>query len=158
MTRTDEWYTDQDVVDRAIEILNPKPQSRILCPYDSDASKFVQTLKAAGHEVIYGIRDFAENETYECDYIITNPPFSIKDTVIEQCFKYGVRSVLVLPLDSMGGKHRRKLYRQYEFPQIYVPEGRISYFDQTWIKRPASNFHSIIMTLNHGEHSKLDWE
>ena len=159
MARTDEWYTDQDIVDKCLEILDAPQGSTILCPFDSDESKFVQTLKAQGFKVIYGITDFIDSEQdYECDYIVTNPPFSIKDQVIERVFKYGKRTVLVLPLDTMGGKARRKLFKEYEFPQIYVPEARVSYYDQTWIKRTQSNFHSVIMTFNHKAESKLDWE
>lgn len=159
MARTDEWYTDQHTVNKCLEILNAPQGSTILCPFDSDESKFVQTLKAQGFQVIYGITDFIDSEQdYECDYIVTNPPFSIKDQVIERVFKYGKRTVLVLPLDTMGGKARRKLFKEYEFPQIYVPEARVSYYDQTWIKRTQSNFHSVIMTFNHKAESKLDWE
>ena len=159
MTRTDEWYTDQDIVDKCLEILDAPQGSTVLCPFDGDESKFVQTLKAQGFTVIYGITDFIDSEQdYECDYIVTNPPFSLKDQVIERVFKYGKRTVLVLPLDTMGGKARRKLFKEYEFPQIYVPEARVSYYDQTWIKRTQSNFHSIIMTFNHKAESKLDWE
>ena len=159
MARTDEWYTDQDIVDKCLEILDAPQGSTILCPFDSDESKFVQTLKAQGFKVIYGITDFIDSEQdYECDYIVTNPPFSLKDQIIERVFKYGKRTVLVLPLDTMGGKARRKLFKEYEFPQIYVPEGRVSYYDQTWIKRTQSNFHSVIMTFNHKAESKLDWE
>jgi len=159
MTRTDEWYTDQDIVDKCLEILDAPQSSTILCPFDSDESKFVQTLKARGFTVIYGITDFIDSEqNYECDYIVTNPPFSLKDQIIERVFKYGKRTVLVLPLDTMGGKARRKLFKEYEFPQIYVPEGRVSYYDQSWIKRTQSNFHSVIMTFNHKANSKLDWE
>ena len=159
MARTDEWYTDHDIVDKCLEILKPEQGSTILCPFDSEQSKFVITLKAKGFTVIYGITDFIDSDqNYDCDYIVTNPPFSLKDLIIERVFKYGKRTVLVLPLDTMGGKARRKLFKQYEFPQIYVPEGRVSYYDQSWVKRTQSNFHSVIMTFNHNAESKLEWE
>ena len=155
---TDEWYTTQDVVDIAIEILNPIANSTIMCPFDTDKSLFVQTLKKAGHTVIYSIMDFVSSEHYKFDYVITNPPFSIKDEVIETVFKYGKRSVLVLPLDSMGGIKRRQLYQKYEFPQIYMPARRYSYMDENYVKRVGSNFPSIVMTFNHGAKSDITWE
>jgi len=99
---SDEWYTSQKTVDLAITLLNPKPNSVILCPFDSDKSLFVQTLLNQGHEVLHGMKDFLEAE-YPCDYIVTNPPFSIKDKVIQRVFDYNVKSVLIMPIDAMGG-------------------------------------------------------
>jgi hypothetical protein len=156
--RTDEWYTDEETVILCLEILDPKPKATILCPFDSEQSSFVKVLKAEGFTVIYGITDFFESELYECDYIMTNPPFSIKNAIIEKVFQYKKRTVLVLPLDVIGSKTRHKLFADNEDPQIYVPAGRISYFDENWIKRPSSNFHSIIATFNHGYNSGLTWE
>jgi hypothetical protein len=48
---SDEWYTSQETVDIAIALLDPKPQSLILCPYDSANSLFVKTLEAQEHAV-----------------------------------------------------------------------------------------------------------
>jgi hypothetical protein len=158
VTRTDEWYTDEATVRKCYELLDPMPGSRVLCPFDNEMSQFVKIGKELGHEVIYGITDFVEATEYECDYIITNPPFSMKDLVIRKVFEYGKRAVLVMPLDVLGGIERRKLYQRYEFPKIWMPVRRISYFDKSWIKRPASNFHSILMTLNHGQCSVIEWE
>lgn len=69
---SDEWYTDIETVDKMIELLNPLPNSKILCPFDTEGSNFVVRLKEMGHKVIYGISDFLENSEYEYDYIITN--------------------------------------------------------------------------------------
>jgi hypothetical protein len=99
---SDEWYTTQKTVNLAITLLDPKPYSRILCPFDSDKSLFVQTLQNQGHEVLHGMKDFLEVD-YKCDYIVTNPPFSIKDKVIQRVFDYGVKTVLIMPIDAMGG-------------------------------------------------------
>ena len=155
---TDEWYTTQDVVDMAIKILSPAANSIIMCPFDTDKSLFVKTLKEAGHTVIYSVRDFVGSKHYEFDYVVTNPPFSIKDNVIETVFAYGKRTVLVLPLDSLSGLKRRRLYQNHEFPQIYMPSRRYSYMDENYVKRSGSNFASIIMTLNHGAKSEITWE
>jgi hypothetical protein len=153
---SDEWYTSQETVNLAIGLLDPKPQSVILCPFDSDKSLFVQTLKEHGHTVLHGMTNFLEAD-YNCDYIITNPPFSIKDKVIEQVYAYGVKTVLVMPMDAMGGVKRHSMYRNHGFPKIYVPARRISYYNQFWEIQKGSSFHSIIMTFNHGEQSSIQW-
>ena len=156
--KTDEWYTDAQTARKCYELLNPEPNSVILCPFDSEQSEFVKIGQELGHVIIFGIRDFLDGGEYECDYICTNPPFSIKDAVIEKCFESAKRTVLVMPLDVIGGLSRRKIYQRYELPKVWLPARRIGYFDENWIKRPSSNFHSVILTLNHGETSTLDWE
>lgn len=100
---SDEWYTERYVVEEMYSLLNPREGSTILCPFDSENSEFVKYAKENNYNVIYDIRDFCSDNKYKCDYIITNPPFSIKDDVIEYCLKYKVSTCLVLPLDSLGG-------------------------------------------------------
>lgn len=63
-----------------------------MCPYDSKDSEFVKYGLDRGYKVIYGIQDFLEKD-YDYDYLITNPPFSIKDDVIENVLKM-VREVV----------------------------------------------------------------
>lgn len=154
---SDEWYTSQDTVNLAIDLLDPKPQSVILCPFDSDKSLFVQTLKEHGHTVLHGMSNFLEVD-YHCDYIITNPPFSIKDKVIERVYELGVKAVLILPIDAMGGVKRHSMYKEHGFPLVYMPARRISYYDESGSIQKGSSFHSIIMTFNHGQSSSIKWE
>jgi type I restriction-modification system DNA methylase subunit len=154
---SDEWYTTQDVVDIAIKLLDPEPNSLILCPFDSEHSLFVKTLEAMEHTVIYGIDDFIEGQFRLCDYIITNPPFSIKDKVIQKVYEYGLKSVLVMPLDALGGVKRHNMYKEYGYPSVYIPSRRISYIgaEENVIKGPS--FHSIILSFNQGD-PELIWE
>lgn len=154
---SDEWYTSQETVDIAIKLLNPDPGSLILCPYDSQKSLFVQTLQALEHTVIYNIDDFIEGQFRLCDYIITNPPFSIKDKVIKKVYEYGVKSVLIMPIDALGGIYRHKLYKEYGYPSVYVPSRRIAYYDEAGKLRKGTSFHSVIMSFNQGD-NELIWE
>ncbi len=153
---SDEWHTNQETVDLAIKLLNPKPESTILCPFDSSKSLFVKTLRELGHLVVHGMNDFLEF-SYPCHYIITNPPFSIKDRVIQRVFDYGVKSVLIMPIDAMGGVKRHQMFKEHEYPRIYMPARRIAYFDETGKIQKGSSFHSIIMTFNHAEESGIQW-
>ena len=155
-TYSDEWYTDQPTVDLAISLLKIKRVSRVICPFDTDKSLFVQTLQKQGHFVIYGITDFLESDSYEFDYLITNPPFSVKNKVIGKVYEYRKPSLLMLPLDAIAGVHRTSLYKTFGFPHIMIPPKRISYFDENYVKRPASNFHSIYAMFNTGQ-SGIEW-
>jgi hypothetical protein len=154
---SDEWYTCQQTVDIAIKLLDPEPNSLILCPFDSENSLFVKTLEAMEHTVIYGIDDFIDGQFRLADYIITNPPFSIKDKVIKKVYEYGLKAVLVMPLDALGGVKRHEMYKEYGYPSVYIPSRRISYIggEGNVIKGPS--FHSVIMTFNQGD-SELIWE
>ena len=154
---SDEWYTSQDTVNLAIGLLDPRPQSVILCPFDSDNSLFVKTLRDHGHTVLHGMDNFLEAD-YHCDYIITNPPFSIKDKVIQRVYDYGVKAVLIMPIDAMGGVKRHSMYAEHGHPLIYMPARRISYFDESGSIKKGSSFHSIIMTFNHGQESGIKWQ
>ena len=145
---SDEWYTDQETVNKAWMLLGVAHGDIIMCPFDTEQSLFVQKAKSQGHEVIFGIRDFLENDSYKFDKLITNPPFSIKDKVIKQIFKYGKPAAVMLPLDILGGVKRHSLYSEYHTPSIFIPTKRIAYYDKTWTKRPAANFHSVIARFN----------
>jgi hypothetical protein len=154
---SDEWYTSQETVDIAIKLLNPEPDSLILCPFDSENSLFVKTLKAMEHTVIYDIDDFIDGDFRLCDYIITNPPFSIKDKVIKKVYEYGLKAVLIMPIDALGGVKRHEMYKEHGYPSVYVPSRRITYYDETGALRKGSSFHSIIMSFNQGD-AELIWE
>ena len=71
---SDEWFTDQSTVDLVVSLLNPS--GLICCPFDSSKSLFVKSANLIG-KGIYGMTDWLEAD-YDYDYLMTNPPFSIK--------------------------------------------------------------------------------
>jgi hypothetical protein len=156
-TYSDEWYTDAETAKLAISLLAMPNKSSVMLPFDGELSQFRIQLEAAGHLVTYGIRDWLQAE-YEYDYLITNPPFSLKDKVIEKVLKSGKKSTLILPLDSLGGVKRHQMYREYGYPHIYIPTRRIAYFDEYGIKRQGASFHSVIMTFNADNAGQVSWE
>jgi hypothetical protein len=153
---TDEWYTPLDIVIKAYELLNVRYKSTIMCPYDTAESQFVQWGQKTNNSVIYGITDYLDTD-YQYDYVLTNPPFSIKDQVIERVLKSGKPGALILPLDSLGGVKRHALWKQYGYPSIYVPAKRMRFIDGTGQGRDKVSFHCIIMLLNVGK-SEIIWE
>jgi hypothetical protein len=72
-------------------------------------------------------------------------------------FEYGVKSVLIMPIDALGGVARHEMYQYHGYPSVYVPSRRISYFDEAGQLRKGSSFHSVIMTFNQDEPSSLIW-
>lgn len=156
--KTDEWYTPMSVVELMFDLLDIKEPSTIMLPFDTEDSNFVKHASAIGaHNLWYNIRNWLDKD-YTYDYLITNPPFSIKDKVIEKCYKSGKPSALLLPLDSLGGVKRHQLFKTYGFPTIYIPTKRIGYHDQSGALKKGVGFHSIIMIINDPQGSRLIWE
>lgn len=155
--KTDEWMTPIEVVDLCYDLLKVPTGAKVLNPFDTAQSQFVKRASARGYVSIHGINDYVESDSYEFDYMATNPPYSFKDQIIERALQYGKPAALVLPLDSMGGVRRHKLFKQYGYPSIYVPSKRISYIDEQGTQRKGAAFHSVVMLLNTGE-SCILWE
>ena len=154
--KTDEWMTPAWVVAKCFELLNPPKGSKILMPYDTDKSEFVKYANVNGFEPVYGFRDFIPSSDKVCDYIITNPPYSIKDNVIDRCYQYEVPTALVLPIDCLGGVKRHEMFKKYGHPSVWIPNKRISYINEQGESKAGVGFHSIILLLNTGQ-SKIIW-
>jgi hypothetical protein len=154
---SDEWYTKRETVELMYKLLEPVMGSVIMCPFDTNKSQFVQVGESMGFEVFRNITNWLESQ-YEYDYLITNPPFSIKDQVIEKVLKSGKPSALVLPLDALGGKGRHGLYREYGYPTVYIPTRRINYISEDGLETKSNHFHSVILIFNDPSNRGLIWE
>ena len=86
--KNDEYYTPSYAVYPIMKYL--KEGSTIWCPFDKEDSQFVQVLTKEGFKVIYGHietgQDFFKVEVPECDYIISNPPYSLKGEVFKRLY------------------------------------------------------------------------
>ena len=101
--RSDEWYTPEDVVRQMLDLFPPPKGGIILCPFDTADSNFVKVLQEnCDNKVVYGVRDFMTRD-YQFDYLITNPPFSYKDRIIERCIKYWQALCLIASVGYTGG-------------------------------------------------------
>ena len=84
-------------------------------------------LKQEGYNVIGSDEDFDFLTNYkECDCIITNPPYSIKDKFIERCYELGKPFALLMPLTALEGKKRQKCYKEHGL-QLIIPNKRINF-------------------------------
>ena len=109
----DELYTPRDFVEVLLKYI-PKHVKTIWCSCDTEKSEYVKVFKENGYNVIAtslteGI-DFL-TESRECDMIITNPPFSIKDKILERCYALGKPFALLLSEKAVGGQRRVSMFR-----------------------------------------------
>ncbi len=155
--KNDEWYTNRETVLLMYDLLNVQQGKTVICPFDTEISNFVKIGDDYGYQMLYGMRDWLDRP-YDYDYLITNPPFSIKDQVIEKCLKSGKPSALVLPIDSLGGKRRHNLYKQYGYPTVYIPTRRINYISVDGQQTKANHFHSVILLLNDPLGNRTIWQ
>ncbi len=55
-------------------------------------------------------KDFFEYQPNEWDIFVSNPPFSLKDKVLERLYALGKPFVLLLPMNSLQGQKRFKYF------------------------------------------------
>ena len=104
----DEVYTPIYAVLPLLEFLDK--DKIIWCPFDEEWSAFVQVLKENGYKVVRSSlvegQDFFEYEPEEWDILVSNPPFSKKDKVLERCYKLNKPFCLFLPIPSLQSERR----------------------------------------------------
>ena len=127
-TTYDELYTPRHAVLPILKYL--KPHSFIWCPFDKKESEYVKVLTENGHQVICTHQDYDEDifkiEIPNCDYIISNPPYSIKDKVLTRLYELGKPFMMLLPITSLEGKYRNELYKKNGI-QLLVLNKRIDF-------------------------------
>ena len=119
----DEWYTPRE----AVNIIFPyiKPKSKILCPFDTSESQFVIGLKEQGHTVLHshiseGV-DFFELQKPDVEYIISNPPFSKRDAILERLYEWQIPFAMVFNTNGLfDSKTRSELAQKYGAELIYI--------------------------------------
>ena len=125
---SDEVYTPDYAVKPILKYL--KPNSTIWCPFDTENSEYVKIFKEAGYKVIYSHIDNGQNffefepkEDY--DVIISNPPFSIKDAILNRLSELKKPYAMLLPLPALQGQKR---FKYLKGSQALIFDKRINYF------------------------------
>jgi hypothetical protein len=115
---SDEVLTPAYAVEPIVKYLKIKKYSKIWCPFDFENSQYVRVLRKERFVVYPSIlaegKDFLNfRPEFNFDCIVSNPPFSIKDRVLQRCYEIGKPFALLLPQNSLQGKNRGKLFIKY---------------------------------------------
>jgi hypothetical protein len=149
----DEFYTPKYAITPILKYL--KPNSKIWCPFDIEDSNFVKYLKQEGHDVSFSHismgYDFFEQECPEdIDYIISNPPYSLKAEVFEKLFEMGKPFAMLVGVVGIFESQRRfSMFRDNDFEIMYMNR-RVSFFKDYEDPKPKLNppFSSVYITKN----------
>ncbi len=139
-SKNDEFYTPSYAVIPILKYLNKN--STIWCPFDTKESLFVKILKAEGHNVInthiINGEDFFEIDK-QCDYIISNPPYSLKTEVLQRLFELDKPFAMLLGVVGLFESQKRfEMFRDNNFEILYMNR-RVSYFKDYADKKPSLN-------------------
>lgn len=128
----DHIATPKYIVESIFDLINIKSFRSIWFPFDNYDSPF--KLKAdelglnykATHKFDDDGNDFFTTEPpKDCDLMISNPPFSLQNEIIERSFKLIDEQLiksfaLLLPLSTLETPFRAKLYEKYENKIIII--------------------------------------
>lgn len=146
-SNTDEWYTTEESVKLIIPSLYRWGYRRILCPFDKPESNFVKVLTERGFEVTYGHietgQDFFDIQDFsEFDAVVSNPPFSKRQAILEKLFKSKVPFAMILNFNGLfDSKARWKLFKDNQF-ELLIPLGRMHFFNEECVGN-SPNFQSV---------------
>ena len=144
--KDDEYYTPDYAVRPIIKYL--KPDSTIWCPFDTEESEFVKQFRTAGFDVIathiWNGQDFFNMQLPDCDYIISNPPYSKKLKILVKLFEIGVPWAMLISVPGMfDGKTRYNIMKDNPV-EIMAFDSRIQYIsgvDDTLVSPPFASIY-----------------
>lgn len=146
-SNTDEWYTTRESVELIVPFLLRGGYRKILCPFDKEHSQYVRVLTERGFDVDYshietGVDFFEINNLRDYDAIVSNPPFSLREPILERLFMSGVPFAMILNFNGLFDSSKRwRLFKSYDF-ELLIPNGRMHFFNEE-CPGNSPNFQSV---------------
>lgn len=148
----DECYTPDYGVKPILQFV-PKNKT-VWCPFDTEDSQFVKLLRENGNNVIYSHismgQDFFEYEPNEhYDLIISNPPFSDKNRILERLLKLEKPFAMILPHSTIADGGIYKLFNNYDKElQLLLFDRRMEFFQADGGNNGKISFKAIYYCHN----------
>lgn len=129
----DEYYTPPILVKPILDFI--KPNSTVWCPFDTAESEFVIQFKNNNHKVIYshicnGQDFFKTKPKIEYDYIISNPPFTLKLDVLDRLYKLNKPFAMILGLPILNYQEIGNFFLDKEL-QLLIVDKKVSFDGKT---------------------------
>ncbi len=138
--KSDEWFTPNNAI---YPILKYIPEGKIIwCPFDTSESNFVKILEEKGFKVIathiIDGKDFFNFEPPVYDYIISNPPYSLRNNILKRLFKLNKPFAMLMNTNGLfDSMIRWDLFTNNNFTLIYLSK-RINYMKEYGEKEKSS--------------------
>ena len=131
LKKNDECYTP-DVVWDNISCYLPSQDSIVYEPFYGQGHTFRYLQNKYSTVLGKEDLDFFSNESSEllnrCDYVISNPPFSLKFKIVKRLVEYNKPFILLFPLGSINTSAFLSAFdNEIENVSIIIPNGRIKY-------------------------------
>ena len=92
--------------------------------YDGSCKKILDDLGC--DNVIHTNMNFFDND-FTYDYVIDNPPFSLKQKILTKLKNDNTPFILIMPVSTMNTQYFRRLFGGDRDMQIIIPKKRISF-------------------------------
>ena len=127
--KRDEYFTPAYAVYPIMKRL--RPGSVVWCPFDTWDSEYVRVLSGNGFQVVYGHihtgQDFFQVTVPECDYIVSNPPYSRKDEVLRRLYEIGKPFAMLINFQGIfGNRERFRLFKDRRVEMLWLSP-RVNY-------------------------------
>lgn len=138
----DEFYTPEYAIEPLFEYI--PIEATIWCPFDTEDSHFVKMFRRLGNKVIAthladGYDFFAYQPTEHYDYIISNPPYSMKNEVFERLFALNKKFAMLVGVVGLFESQKRfQMFRDNYFEIMYLNK-RVAFFKSFEEQKPSLN-------------------
>ena len=123
--RSDEFMTPEKAIYPLLPYLD---KSKVIWECAWGKGSLAKHLKRFGFKVIGKKNvDFLKVAVMDnSDIIITNPPYSLKESFLKKCYGFEKPFALLMPLTALEGIKRGELFKKYGI-QLIIPNRRINF-------------------------------
>lgn len=148
--KNDEYYTPSYAVYPILKYL--KPNSTVWCPFDKSESNFVKVLSQNGFKVIHGHieegKDFFDVDVPKCDYIISNPPYSLKGEVFKRLYETNIPFAMLINFQGIfDHRDRFEMFKNNQVEMLWLSP-RVNYIKPNENKASGVPFQSGYLCSN----------
>ena len=142
----DEFYTPKYAIEPILKYI-PKG-AKVWCPFDTENSNFYKMMVDQGYDVRVshlesGVDFFNPEQTKDnqewCEYVVSNPPYSLKSKVFEQLFNIGKPFAMLVGVVGLFESQKRfNMFKDNTFEIMYLNK-RVAYFKDYSDEKPSLN-------------------
>jgi len=131
----DEYYTPKHVWEDISEVI---PKDKVIWEAFKGDGRSADYLREMGHEVVCDDDDFFTCER-KGDLVVSNPPFSKAQLILERLVAIDSPFILVLPCSKITTQYVRRLFKDsFADLKIIVPPKRINFDKPGMVKSKCS--------------------